>query len=57
MRTEEHIHKWGHRPPRRDVLAVWRAAKDLGDIPRSWSFVRHGEVRQVWGGFALMARA
>ena len=46
---------WNRKPSKREVLAIWRAAKRDGDIPARKSFARYGELRQVWGGYVVVA--
>lgn len=50
------IHKFFNNPSRKEIFAIWNAAKRLGEIPASWSFAKRGEVRQVWGGWVLVAQ-
>jgi len=50
------LHRFFNRyPTRTELFRVWNAAKRLGEIPTSWSFARHGEMRHTYSGWTLYA--
>lgn len=52
------IHRfWNQKPSRAEIFRIWNAAKRLGEIPASWSYARHGELRQCYSGLVLCANA
>lgn len=49
------IHRFVNKPSRKELFRIWNVAKNIGEIPTSWSYVRHGWVEQTYWGWALMA--
>lgn len=47
------LQKFRFRPNRKQIFEVWNWHKEHGDVPKLASFRKHGEVRQVWGGFVV----
>ncbi len=54
---EIELHRFfNHYPTFSEIFRVWNAAKVNGEIPQSWSYSKHGDIRQTYSGWTLFAR-
>lgn len=44
-------------PTRKQIFIRWNSAKRRGEIPKRWSFAKHGRIERVYVGWAILAGA